>query len=307
MSNNTLVAIDADVADSPADNVPADNVPADEDAAFLHEGRKGKRLNWSHIKDALETQSRVIHALILRETMSRYGVQKIGFLWALLEPVLMVTLIVGFMSMARTDSPSGMPLVPFMITGFIPFFMFRNTMNQLKSAISSSRSLLGYPQVTTFDVIIARVLLEAGVMLLVFAVVLTMAHLLGYQFRIENPLGVLVVCLALMALGSGLGFVLAAVIPIIPSVGQVTGLVLGRPLFMASGLFFTASSVPDPYRTWLLYNPIFHLLELLRSYFFYEFESAYANWTYAGSWVAGTLAFGMLTHQALRRRAIVGL
>lgn len=302
MSNNASITIVADQKVS-----PATEVTAEEDATFQYAGPKGKQLTWPLVKEALETQCRVIHALILRETMSRYGVQKIGFLWALLEPVFMVTLIVGFMSLARSDSPGGMPLVPFMITGFIPFFMFRNTMNQLKSAISSSRSLLGYPQVTTFDVIVARVVLEGGVLLLVFAVVLTMAHLLGYDYRIENPLGVLVICLALMALGSGLGFVLAAVTPIIPSVGQVAALIMGRPLFVTSGLFFTAGSIPDPYRTWLLFNPILHLLELMRSYFFYEFESAYASWTYAGSWVVGTLVFGMLTHQALRRRAIVGL
>lgn len=302
MSNNTSVTIVADLEES-----PVTEEAADEDATFQYEGQKGKQLNWPLVKEALETQCRVIHALILRETMSRYGVQKIGFLWALLEPVFMVTLIVGFMSMMRSDNPGGMPLVPFMITGFIPFFMFRNTMNQLKTAISSSRSLLGYPQVTTFDVIIARVILEGGVLMLVFAFVLTMAHLFGYHFRIENPLGVLGVCLALMALGSGLGFVFAVVTPIIPSVGQVSSLLFGRPLLVTSGLFFTASSIPDPYRTWLLYNPIFNLLELMRSYFFYEFESAYASWTYAGSWVFGTLAFGMLTHQALRRRAVVGL
>lgn len=265
------------------------------------------RLQWPAIRDALSTQARVVHALILRETLSRYGDHKLGFMWALLEPLFFVTVIAGAMSLSRSDMPSGMPLVPFMITGFVPFIMFRNAMNQLKSSINSNRVLLGFPQVTIFDVLLARILLESGVMLTVFVVILGMANLLGFDVRVENPLGVLSVCICLLMIGSGLGFVLATLAPIIPSSGQISGILFGRPLFLTSGLFFTASSIPDPFRTWLLYNPLLHLMELLRSSFFYEFESNYGSWTYAGSWVIGMFAFGLLTYQALKRRAIIGL
>ncbi len=266
-----------------------------------------KSIEWSDIKGALVTQSRVIHALIMRETLSRYGDHKLGFLWAILEPLLMVTMIASVVSLMRGNSSESMPLVPFMITGFVPFFMFRNTMNQLKNAVASNRRLLGFPQVTTFDAIVARVLLEGGVLLSVFVFMLSMAYLIGFEFRVENPLGVLVVCLCLLLLGTGIGFVLATLIPVMPSVGQVSSLIFGRPMMVTSGLFFTAESVPEPFRGWLLYNPILHLMELMRSYFFYEFESPHGSWFYAGSWVVGTFTFGLLIHQALRRRAIVGL
>ena len=264
-------------------------------------------LSWSDIIGALTTQARVINAMMMRETLSRYGEHKMGFIWAMLEPIFMVTLLVGIMSVLRADSPGGMPVVPFMVSGFVPFILFRNTMNQMKKAIGANRALLGFPQVTTFDVIVARALLELCVMLCVFAFMLTMVHLLGYEVRIENPLGVLAVCLCLWALGSGLGFVFAALTPVVPSISQFSSLLLGRPLLLTSGLFYTAGSLPEPVRTWLLYNPVLHFMELLRSYFFYEFESIHGSWHYAGSWAFGSLVLGLLTHQALRRRAIVGL
>lgn len=264
-------------------------------------------LQWSDIVAALNTQCRVIHALILRETLSRYGDHKLGFLWAILEPVFFVVVLTAMMSAMSSDSPSGMPIVPFMIVGFVPFIMFRNTMNQLRSAVSSNRTLLGFPQVTTFDVMFARILLEAGVLLFVFVFILCMAYLLGYTFSVENPLGVLLVCLALMMLGSGFGFLLASLVPIVPSVGLISTLLLGRPLMVTSGLFYTVGSIPEPFRTWLLYNPIVHYMEIIRSYFFHEFESEYGSWFYAGSWAIGMFVFGMLTHKALKRRTIVGL
>ncbi len=277
------------------------------DATDTIEAAQDERLVWTEVWEAVNTQARVIHALILRETLSRYGDHKLGFMWALLEPLFFVTVIAGSMAAMRSDMPSGMPLVPFMITGFVPFVMFRNAMNQLKGAVSANRTLLGFPQVTIFDVIVARMLLESGVILFVFALILSMAHLLGFEIRVENPLGVLLACVSLLMLGSGLGFVLASITPIIPSSGQIAGILFGRPLFVTSGLFFTASSIPEPFRTWLLYNPVLHLMELLRSSFFYEFESNYGSWSYAGSWVVGMFAFGLLTYQALKRRAIVGL
>lgn len=264
-------------------------------------------LQWSQINEALSTQCRVIHALILRETLSRYGDHKLGFLWAVLEPLFFVTMMVGFMAAMNSDAPGGMPIVPFMITGFVPFLMMRNVMNQLKGAVSSNRNLLGFPQVTTFDVMFARILLEGAVMTFVFVFILGMAFLLGFEFEVENPLGVLITFFTLMLFGSGLGFLLASLIPIVPSIGQLSAMLFGRPLLLASGLFYTAASVPEPFRTWLLYNPVLHLMELLRSYFFYEFESAYGSWFYAGSCTFGLFVFGLLTHKALKRRTIVGL
>lgn len=280
---------------------------SDRESASASNHADDERLQWADISAALTTQARVVHALMLRETISRYGDHKLGFLWAVIEPLLFVALVAGTMAAMRSDSPGGMPLIPFMITGIVPFFMFRNTMNQLRGAVSSNRTLLGFPQVTIFDVIIARALLESAVMLFVFVFILSMAHLVGYEIRVENPLGVLLVCISILILGSGLGFLLATISPIVPSTGQVAGLLFGRPLFLTSGLFFTAGSIPEPVRGWLLYNPLLQLIELMRSYFFYEFESEYGDWFYTGFWVVGMLAFGMLTYQALKRRAIVGL
>jgi len=260
------------------------------------------------VTQALATQSRVIMALVLRETLSRYGQQKMGFLWALLEPVVVVTAFVTIMSVIRGGDSDEIPLVLFMITGFVPFMMFRDPMNQMQGAIVGNRSLMGFPQVTTFDVILARSVLECSVLLVVFPTILALAHvLLGHTVQVEDPLGVLAACLLLMMIGTGMGFLFASLTPIIPSTRQITMVLLGRPLFFSSGLFFTAESVPAPVREWLLWNPILHLLELLRSAFFFEFESPYGDWKYAGFWAIGTFAFGLLAHQALRRRAIVGL
>ena len=58
-------------------------------------------------------------------------------------------------------------------------------------------------------------------------------------------------------------------------------------------------------REWLLWNPLLHMIELVRSGFFHEFESTYGSWGYALGWSSGLLTVGLLTHQAFGKRAVV--
>ena len=268
---------------------------------------QSRKINASDILDGFSTQARVIHALILRETKTRYGQHKLGFLWAILEPMIMVALFVAIFSNMRNDNPGGMPLVPFMLTGIVPFAFFRDVMNQLQGAISMNKTLFAFPQVTTFDVILARGILEILITLGVFGFLLAMAHLAGFTINVQRPLDVLAGCGLLAMLGIGTGFIFASISPILPSLRQISSAFLGRPLFLSSGLFFTAESIPSEIRHYLLYNPIMHMLELIRSAFCYEFETTHGSWQYATSWAVGALALGLLTHQALRKKAIVGL
>ncbi|MFT6874696.1 MAG: capsular polysaccharide transport system permease protein [Granulosicoccus sp.] len=254
---------------------------------------------------AIATQMRVVNALVLRETKTRYGNYKIGFLWALIEPLVGVTVFVAIFSNLRSDSPSGMPLVPFMLVGFICYGFFRDPWGSMQGAISNSRNLLTFPQVTTFDVILARGILEIMVCFFVLGFLLYMAHLAGFEVRCERPLGVLIVCGLLCIFGLGVGFLFASLEPLIPSIKQFGSQVMSRPLYFSSGLFFTADTIPAPIREYLLYNPVLHMIELVRGEFFYEFETSYGSWSYACTWAFATFAVGLLTHQAVHKRAIV--
>ena len=75
--------------------------------------------------ETLRTQGRVIHALIIRETRTRFGDSKLGYGWALLEPIahiLMLSLV--FAVMMRGRPPIGDEFFIFYYTGIIPYHMF---------------------------------------------------------------------------------------------------------------------------------------------------------------------------------------
>ena len=121
---------------------------------------------FQRFRDALALQGRVVWALVLREMRTRFGHSRLGYAWALGEPVVFILVLSALKSAAGGGvSALGTSIPVFFFTGIVPFLMFRRTTQQLGSAISANRALLNYPPVRPVDTLIARALLEIATML----------------------------------------------------------------------------------------------------------------------------------------------
>ncbi len=117
---------------------------------------------------ALKVQSRVIRASILRETRTRFGRSKLGYLWALFEPMAYIlTLLAIFSAMDRGSPIPGIDLAMFFFSAIIPWLMFARISGAVSRAIKSSKALLTYPQVKGIDIMLALLILEFCTLLLV--------------------------------------------------------------------------------------------------------------------------------------------
>jgi len=245
-------------------------------------------------------QGKVVWALILRETRTRFGRHRLGYLWAVLEPAGMLLILMAIFSLVGRLAPSGLDFPVFLATGIVPFFMFRTMLNRAAQAIEGNRGLLVYARVKPLDLVIARSLLEAATYLVVFALILSVLGALGYQARPHQPLMVLSAMATLATLGFGLGAAIAAFQVVMPSIQQFVNFI-NRPLYFISGIFFSIEVVPEPYRSWLLLNPILHAIELIRAGFFATYDGRYADPGYLLEWVAGAVLLGLVAQRALRR------
>lgn len=259
------------------------------------------------LSKALRIQIRVIHALILREIRTRFGEQKLGYLWAVLEPLGFVGALATLLSVGGRHSPGGMPAVLFITTGIVPFFLFRDAMNVTLLGIKSNRALLTFPQVTPLDIIIARVLLEIATSIVVFVVLLFIWHSIGLEIQMERPFDVFAWLIVMGLLGAGVGAFFGALSPLFPSVDRLVPVLLSRPLFWMSGVFFTADHLPSNFRSLALFNPLMHVLEEIRSAFFMQFESPYVNPEYVLYSTLTALALGFLALRGLRRRILIAI
>jgi len=121
---------------------------------------------------AFTVQCRVLHALILRELKSRYGSRRLGFMWALIEPLIFISIFVAGFQLLGRQSQGGIPVPLFFVAGFSPFFMFRDIFGEVMSGTKGHQSLLMFPQVTRIDLLLSKLILAALVSVVVFLTLL---------------------------------------------------------------------------------------------------------------------------------------
>ncbi len=250
----------------------------------------------------LEVEARVVYALILRETRTRFGKHYLGYLWALIEPLLWIATFAGLFYMMERGAPSGMTMVGFVATGILPYDLFRTTTGKALVAIESNKALMVYPQVRPLDVVLSRMLLEFATVLLVFAIIMIGDGIFSARFAVDSPLLTLLgFCLA-VAFGGSLGLLFAGLSVYSNVAERVLSPVL-RPLFWVSGIYFVANDLPSNVRTVALYNPILHIVELTRDGWYSSYTAHYANAWYPLLWII-VLSFFALTLERVARRRV---
>ena len=251
---------------------------------------------------AFTVQCRVLHALILRELKSRYGSRRLGFMWALIEPLIFISIFVAGFQLLGRQSQGGIPVPLFFVAGFSPFFMFRDIFGEVMSGTKGHQSLLMFPQVTRIDLLLSKLILAALVSVVVFLTLLIGLYFFGFAFRVEDALGVMIGFTMMVLLGFGLGLVLGAFSIRYEFIQSLSQPLLGRPLFLTSGLFFSASMLPPVVREIALYNPLLHCIELIRASLFENFESRYVDLTYVMVFTLVLISFGLMLLMVFERQ-----
>ena len=251
---------------------------------------------------AFTVQCRVLHALILRELKSRYGSRRLGFMWALIEPLIFISIFAAGFQLLGRQSQGGIPVPLFFVAGFSPFFMFRDIFGEVMSGTKGHQSLLMFPQVTRIDLLLSKLILAALVSVVVFLTLLIGLYFFGFAFRVEDALGVMIGFTMMVLLGFGLGLVLGAFSIRYEFIQSLSQPLLGRPLFLTSGLFFSASMLPPVAREIALYNPLLHCIELIRASLFENFESRYVDLTYVMVFTLVLISFGLMLLMVFERQ-----
>jgi capsular polysaccharide transport system permease protein len=202
-------------------------------------------------------------ALFLREVLARISSGRAAWFWLLAEPVFNVAYMLVIFTVIRVTNIGGIDTTVWLIVGMLAFFMFRRTAMQVMNGISANQALFTYRQVKPIDTLLVRGALEAFLMIIITVILLSGAALLGHSVLPADPLAVLEAFLGLWLIGVGFGLVASVATQLVPELGQVVGLIM-MPLYMLSGAIFPIASIPQPYRDWLLLNPVAHGLEAAR-------------------------------------------
>ena len=244
---------------------------------------------------ASQSVLRTIHALLLRESRTRFGQRSAGYVWALISPMILLVVMMAIFSFIARPPGAGDSLVVFFLTAILPVFLVRNGIARGAKAIRSNSVLMQYPQVNAFEVITARTLLESLTYLIVLVLfVLIMFAFFGLPFTawVDEPLPMLQAGGALFLLCYGASFLSSQIGRMFDPWNEFTG-PLGRILLLTSGLWFTFGTLPPEFLTVVQYNPLAHVVEWIRHATIREFHSELYNPWYPVSVGVVLLAIGL--------------
>lgn len=236
---------------------------------------------------------RAILALMLREMATTYGRSPGGYIWAVLEPVAGIALLSLVFSVAFRAPALGISFPMFYATGMLPFLMFIDVTNKVSQSLNFSRPLLAYPTVTFIDALIGRFVLNIMTQLMVAYILFTGIAFL-FETRITPNYSIILEAFALTALlAGGIGVLQAFLIGRFPVWQQAWSIIM-RPMFIISCIFFVFETVPQPYRDWIWWNPIVHVVGLTRKGFYGTYDATYVSPTYLITISLVSLALGLV-------------
>ena len=247
---------------------------------------------------------RAVLALMLREMATSYGRSPGGYLWAVLEPVGGIAILTLIFSFGFSAPSLGTNFPIFYATGLLPFMMFNSVCNRVSTALLFSKSLLAYPAVTFVDALLARFLVntvtQAMVAYVVFGGILMMydTRTLPAPLLIAQSLGLT----AALALGVG---TLNAYLIARFAVWQIIWSILTRPLFLISGIFFLFNAMPHPMRDVIWFNPLVHVVGIMRAGFYPTYNAQYTSTTYVLMVSLVTFAVGLMLLRRSHRDFLV--
>lgn len=218
-----------------------------------------------------QIQKSVVFALFLRELKTRFGEYKQGYVWLLLEPlahILVMSLIFSYM---RAGSLYAIDYPVFIVTGIVPFFMFKNIALRIMDAVDSNRGLFTFRQIKPMDTFLTRTLMETFLSLLVYALLLLGMAWAGMDVPLRDPLTVMLIFALFIAGGMGLGMIFSVVVHHLPEAKTLIRLIF-LPLYLISGIIFPLSVLPAEVLPYLLWNPILHGIEINRMAFFDQYH-----------------------------------
>jgi capsular polysaccharide transport system permease protein len=247
-----------------------------------------------------DVYANVIRALMLRDMRTRFGGSYWGYVVVVLWPVAHIFLMVAIMVFRGMPSPMGNNPILFVATGAVPVLVFQYTSREAMKAIIVNRPLMYYPQVKSFDIMIARFIVETikgfHGLLIIFGILLALA----VDPTPADPAMAIEGYLMALLLGLGMGAVNIGIMSVFP--GWLWGYIaVTISIYLSSGVFFLPHMLPEELYNIMKWNPVVQIVETVRLAYNPQLGVS-VDYYYVLAWCFGSLCLGLVMERTVVRR-----
>jgi ABC-type polysaccharide/polyol phosphate export permease len=219
------------------------------------------------LRRAFAIQWRTLHALLMREIITRFGRKNLGVLWLVGEPMMFTVGVATLWTVAGLHSASPIPIVAFAITGYSSVLMWRNSASRASSAVEQNKSLLFHRNVRILDVLLTRTLVEISGATCSFVILSCICMFVGWMPPPVDVQKVITGWVMLAWFGTGMAILIGAG-GAISEVAERIWHPAAYLLFPISGAAFMVDWLPRSFQTAVLMLPMVHGTEMVREGWF---------------------------------------
>lgn len=244
----------------------------------------------------------VVIALFLREIQTRFGTKKLGYFWAVLDPMVKV-IIFSLIYIFTGSKLQGLDFPVFLATSFLTYNFFLALMNNSMSAFDANRALFSYKQVKPIDTIISRFFIEFLVMCATIFIFICFGLYFNLDLRVKDFNMVILAVMWFGIFGLSIGILFAVINKFYETFGKIISFT-SMPLFLLSALMYTVESLPTFAQKLILYNPIVHFIEMIHGNYFHVLDTKYVDYYYMMYWTIIPLFLGLLFYVKSEKKII---
>lgn len=199
----------------------------------------------------------------------------------------------------------GPDLLVFLVSGIIPFLLFKNIALKGMEAVSANKALFAYRQIKPVDTVLARAISETALMSCVYILVVFALGFWGdHEVLIARPVLFMSMVLLGILLSLGLALIFCVVGEAMPEIKNLIKLAY-MPLYFLSGVIMPLWIVPPTFRDYLLWNPYVHIIDGIReATFAYYPQVPGIDFQYAASVTLGVLFIGVMLYRSRRQQLL---
>ncbi|BDI23381.1 ABC transporter permease [Herbiconiux sp. L3-i23] len=208
----------------------------------------------------------ILWLLTSRDLRVRYSTSALGYLWSILDPLVMAGIYWFVFTQVFQRSVGEDPYIVFLLSALLPWMWFNGAVSDSTRAFLREAKLVRSTKIPR-TIWVNRLVLSKGIEFLFSIPVLAAFAIFGgaelTPWVALFPLAILLQAI----LTAGIGLIVAPLVVFFRDLERATKLAL-RFLFYASPIIYSTTNLPESLHFWAAFNPLSGIFAMYRAAFF---------------------------------------
>lgn len=249
----------------------------------------------------LVTYRPLLKELVVRDLKVKYRRSVLGYLWSLLNPLLMMVVMTVVFSYFFRYQIENYPL--YLISGQILWTFFNESTNMAMFSVIDNAALIKKVYIPKFIFPLSRVFssfVTMGFSLVAILIVMIFTRATFSWTILLFPIPLFM----LLIFSCGMGLILSSMSVYFRDITHLYSVVTMAWMYLTP-IFYPIETLPEDVAVILQFNPMYHYLFFFRQLILYGTIPTASTWMICGGVSIGMLAIGMLVFKKLQKNFIL--